>query len=131
VVASVLDVRAVAHVMEQHRVAGVIHLAGKKSVSESIQRLSYYYEQNVVGVECVLEQCGKLELNAWSTPQPPQFTARPMFTSSRRVIPLGRFRPTATASSQEKIASARLPGRNRYGGRSYDAVDHPEVERSG
>src|SRR5262249_7204741 len=37
-----------------HAVRGVIHLAGKKSLPESVERPLYYYEQNVGGCASLL-----------------------------------------------------------------------------
>jgi UDP-glucose 4-epimerase len=53
--ASVLDREAVVQALLRHRVTGVIHLAGKKSVSESVAHPRYYHEQNVVGLRRLLE----------------------------------------------------------------------------
>jgi UDP-glucose 4-epimerase len=52
--ASVLDQETVAATLERHRIEGVIHLAAKKSVSESVSDPGYYYEQNVVGLRQLL-----------------------------------------------------------------------------
>jgi UDP-glucose 4-epimerase len=52
--ASVLDQAAVRDVLERNEIAGVIHLAAKKSPSESMTDAGYYYEQNVVGLQRLL-----------------------------------------------------------------------------
>lgn len=52
--ASVLDSELVTDALIHHRITGVIHLAGKKSVSESIARPGFYYQQNVVGLRRLL-----------------------------------------------------------------------------
>jgi UDP-glucose 4-epimerase len=52
--ASVLDSTTVIDVLGRHRIDGVIHLAGKKSVSESVANSGYYYQQNVVGLRRLL-----------------------------------------------------------------------------
>lgn len=48
--ASVLDSATVTDVLRRYRIDGVIHLAGKKSVSESVADPGYYYQENVVGL---------------------------------------------------------------------------------
>lgn len=53
--ASVLDCKAVVHTLRRHRITGVIHLAAKKSVNESIAHPRYYHKQNVVGLRRLLE----------------------------------------------------------------------------
>jgi UDP-glucose 4-epimerase len=52
--ASVLDRDTVTAVLQRHRIAGVIHLAAKKSVSESVSDPGFYYHQNVVGLQQLL-----------------------------------------------------------------------------
>ncbi len=54
-VCSVLDAAVVADAMRRHAVTGVIHLAGKKSVAESVRWPTLYYEQNALGVERLLQ----------------------------------------------------------------------------
>ncbi len=47
--ASVLDRAAVERALVEHAVDGVIHLAARKSVGESVERPAYYYRENVDG----------------------------------------------------------------------------------
>ncbi len=54
VVASVLDYDAVLAALHAHGVTGVIHLAAKKAVGESVERPLYYYQENVGGCESLL-----------------------------------------------------------------------------
>jgi len=50
VTASILaDPRRLTETMVEHGVRGIVHLAAKKAVEESVQRPLYYYEQNVQG----------------------------------------------------------------------------------
>jgi UDP-glucose 4-epimerase len=49
VVGSVLDEDLVRRTLRDHRVAGIVHIAAKKQVGESVERPLFYYEQNVVG----------------------------------------------------------------------------------
>jgi len=53
--ASVLDRDAVAAALREHHVTGVIHLAAKKAVGESVANPLKYYRQNVEGVVALLE----------------------------------------------------------------------------
>jgi UDP-glucose 4-epimerase len=53
--ASILDREAVTQALRLHRVDGVIHLAAKKAVGESVERPFHYYEQNVTGMASLLE----------------------------------------------------------------------------
>ncbi len=47
--ASVRDTAAVARAMTEHGVRGVVHLAAKKAVGESVERPRWYYQENVLG----------------------------------------------------------------------------------
>lgn len=51
---SILDAALVSCVVSRHRVSGVIHLAAKKSVPESVTRPLHYSEQNVTGTASLL-----------------------------------------------------------------------------
>jgi UDP-glucose 4-epimerase len=55
VVGSVLDGELVARALREHSIRGVVHLAGKKQVEESVRRPLYYYRENVEGLRVLLE----------------------------------------------------------------------------
>jgi UDP-glucose 4-epimerase len=55
VLASVLDGRRVAQALREHEVDGVIHLAGKKAVEESVRFPLRYYHENAEGVRTLLQ----------------------------------------------------------------------------
>jgi UDP-glucose 4-epimerase len=50
----IADVDAVEHLLTDHDVQGVVHLAAKKSVPESVARPLYYYRENVAGFGALL-----------------------------------------------------------------------------
>ena len=52
--ASVLDTRAVQQVLDSERIDGVVHLAAKKSASESVTQPWLYYRENVEGMLSLL-----------------------------------------------------------------------------
>ena len=52
--ASILDTDMVATALREHRVTGVVHLAGYKYAGESVQRPLHTYEQNVTGTAHLL-----------------------------------------------------------------------------
>jgi UDP-glucose 4-epimerase len=54
IVASVLDTEAVTTALRDHHCTGVIHLAAKKAVGESVERPLFYWEQNVEGFRSLL-----------------------------------------------------------------------------
>jgi UDP-glucose 4-epimerase len=53
--ASLLDRAAVDRVLVDHEVSGVVHIAAKKQVGESVEDPYYYYRQNVVGQLTLME----------------------------------------------------------------------------
>jgi UDP-glucose 4-epimerase len=53
--ASVLDAAAVEKALREHDVTGVVHMAAKKAVGESVERPLYYYRENVDGLLSLLE----------------------------------------------------------------------------
>ncbi|MYW01589.1 UDP-glucose 4-epimerase GalE [Streptomyces sp. SID3343] len=54
VVGSVLDRALLDETFRAHTVDGVVHIAGKKQVPESVVRPLYYYEENVEGLRTLL-----------------------------------------------------------------------------
>ena len=48
--ASVLDAVAVEKAIRENDVTGVVHMAAKKAVGESVERPLYYYRENVDGL---------------------------------------------------------------------------------
>lgn len=53
--ASVVDAVAVEKAIHEHDVTGVVHMAAKKAVGESVDRPLYYYRENVDGLLSLLE----------------------------------------------------------------------------
>jgi UDP-glucose 4-epimerase len=53
--ASVLDAERVASALRDHHVDGIVHLAAKKAVGESVERPSWYWHQNVEGLRLLLD----------------------------------------------------------------------------
>jgi UDP-glucose 4-epimerase len=56
VVGNVLDGDLVRRALRDHAVDGIVHLAAKKAVEESVHRPLYYYRQNVEGLRILLEE---------------------------------------------------------------------------
>ncbi|MEU8886515.1 UDP-glucose 4-epimerase GalE [Streptomyces sp. NPDC048442] len=52
---SVLDRPLLDDVLRRHTVTGVVHIAAKKQVGESVERPLFYYRENMVGLQTVLE----------------------------------------------------------------------------
>ncbi|MEV6009973.1 UDP-glucose 4-epimerase GalE [Streptomyces sp. NPDC051976] len=52
---TVLDRAVLDRVLREHAVEGVVHIAAKKQVGESVERPLWYYRENVEGLRTVLE----------------------------------------------------------------------------
>lgn len=55
VVGSTLDAELLARTIEEHAITGVVHLAAKKQVGESVDLPLHYYRENVEGLRVLLE----------------------------------------------------------------------------
>ncbi|MEU9182983.1 UDP-glucose 4-epimerase GalE [Streptomyces sp. NPDC048484] len=55
VVGSTLDGERVARALQDHAVTGVVHLAAKKQVGESVELPLHYYRENVEGLRALLQ----------------------------------------------------------------------------
>ncbi|AMW10829.1 UDP-glucose 4-epimerase GalE [Streptomyces qaidamensis] len=55
VVGSTLDAERLARTLADHAVTGVVHLAAKKQVAESVERPLHYYRENVEGLRVLLD----------------------------------------------------------------------------
>src|SRR5580693_3919366 len=55
VTGSVLDTDLVAKTLREHDVKGIVHVAAKKQVGESVERPMFYYRENVDGLLSVLD----------------------------------------------------------------------------
>jgi UDP-glucose 4-epimerase len=72
--ASVLDYQRVLATLREHNVRGVVHLAAKKAVGDSVERPLYYFRENVSGFERLLAAMGEVGVD------------RIVFSSSASVI---------------------------------------------
>jgi len=59
VMATVLDRTALDRAMLDHGITGVVHLAGKKQVGESVAKPLYYFHENVEGLRVLLAAMGE------------------------------------------------------------------------
>jgi UDP-glucose 4-epimerase len=54
---SLLDAELRSRVFDNHEITGVVHLAAKKRVDESVEQPSLYYRENVEGLRLLLDSC--------------------------------------------------------------------------
>ncbi|MER5303618.1 UDP-glucose 4-epimerase GalE [Streptomyces lasiicapitis] len=62
VVGSTLDADLVARTLADHAITGVVHLAAKKQVGESVEQPLRYYRENVEGLRVLLEAIADAEV---------------------------------------------------------------------
>ncbi|MEU9403047.1 UDP-glucose 4-epimerase GalE [Streptomyces sp. SID4985] len=55
VVGTVLDADLLERTLREHHISGVVHIAAKKQVGESVERPLHYYRENVTGLQTLLE----------------------------------------------------------------------------
>lgn len=55
--ASVLDQEALRRIFAEHHITGVVHLAAKKRVDESVREPSAYFHENLEGLRTLLDMC--------------------------------------------------------------------------
>ncbi len=65
VVGSVLDGDLVARTLREHDVRGVVHVAAKKQVEESVRRPLYYYRENVEALRVLLEAATAADVDSF------------------------------------------------------------------
>ncbi|WP_371327820.1 NAD-dependent epimerase/dehydratase family protein [Modestobacter sp. DSM 44400] len=96
---STLDGPLIERTQREHSVHGVVHLAAKKQVEESVRRPLYYYHQNVESLRVLLEAVTAAGVPSFvfsSTARPS--TAHPTSPSSTRTRPADRSTPMARPS---------------------------------
>ncbi|MFG1806097.1 UDP-glucose 4-epimerase GalE [Streptomyces sp. NPDC049040] len=62
---SVLDREVLDRVLREHEVRGIVHIAAKKQVGESVERPLWYYRENVEGLRTVLEAAAEAQVRAF------------------------------------------------------------------
>ena len=93
----VRDRAAVADVLRRHEVTGVVHLAAKKAVGESVERPHFYYRQNVEGAMALTEamaEVGVRRLVYSSSASVYGPTDAPLITEDSATLPISPYGQT-------------------------------------
>jgi UDP-glucose 4-epimerase len=93
----VCDRAAVADVLRRHEVTGVVHLAAKKAVGESVERPHFYYRQNVEGAMALTEamaEVGVRRLVYSSSASVYGPTDAPLITEDSDTLPISPYGQT-------------------------------------
>ena len=86
------DVKAVESVFAKHKIDGVLHLAAKKQVGESVERPDYYWQENVGGFQNLVNAMKQNDVKNL------------VFSSSAAVYGAPVMEPGQTISESEKCS---------------------------
>ncbi len=107
---SVLDRELLESTLKKYQVEGVLHIAAKKQVGESVSKPLYYYEQNVTGLQTLLAAMGSAGVArivmsssaaTYGTPD------EPVLTETTRLQPMSPYGETKVIGEWLLAAAAR------------------------
>lgn len=110
---SVLDGTALHRTIAGHRVSGVVHLAAKKQVGESVERPLLYYRENLRGLETLLSAvtgAGVRRFVFSSSASVYGLPDVPLVTEETRCAPLSPYGETKLAGEWLVRAASRAHG---------------------
>ncbi|QNP72374.1 UDP-glucose 4-epimerase GalE [Streptomyces roseirectus] len=110
---SVLDAGRLADVLAGHGVTGVVHLAAKKQVGESVERPLHYYRENVEGLRVLLEQVTKAGVASFVFSSSAAVYGMPdvdLVTEETPCLPMSPYGETKLAGEWLVNATARATG---------------------
>ncbi|MDN3028699.1 UDP-glucose 4-epimerase GalE [Streptomyces sp. S.PB5] len=113
VVGSTLDAERVARVLTDHAVTGVVHLAAKKQVGESVDLPLYYYRENVEGLRVLLEQVTEAGVSAFVFSSSAAVYGMPdvdLVTEETPCLPMSPYGETKLAGEWLVRATGRATG---------------------
>jgi UDP-glucose 4-epimerase len=111
--ANVNDSDAVSAALRDHGVTGVVHLAAKKAVGESVERPEYYYRENVGGLVTLIEsmrRTGTRNLVFSSSAATYGATTEPIVTEDAATVPTSPYGETKLAGEWLAHGAARAHG---------------------
>ncbi|MFI9242150.1 UDP-glucose 4-epimerase GalE [Streptomyces sp. NPDC053086] len=110
---SVLDADLLARTLAGHRITGVVHLAAKKQVGESVDRPLHYYRENVEGLRVLLEAVTRAEIPSFLFSSSAAVYGMPdvdLVTEETPCRPLSPYGETKLAGEWLVRATARATG---------------------
>ncbi|PZG86902.1 UDP-glucose 4-epimerase GalE, partial [Streptomyces sp. NTH33] len=113
VVGSTLDAGRVARALAEHEVTGVVHLAAKKQVGESVDRPLYYYRENVEGLRVLLEAVTAAGIGAFVFSSSAAVYGMPdvdLVTEETPCVPMSPYGETKLAGEWLVRATGRATG---------------------
>ncbi|MET8247187.1 UDP-glucose 4-epimerase GalE [Streptomyces sp. NPDC005202] len=113
VVGSTLDGDRVARALADHDVTGVVHLAAKKQVGESVDRPLHYYRENVEGLRVLLEAVTAAEVPSFVFSSSAAVYGMPdvdLVTEETPCVPMSPYGETKLAGEWLVRATGRATG---------------------
>ncbi len=113
VVGSTLDAEHVTRALVDHQVSGVVHLAAKKQVGESVQRPLVYYRENVEGLRVLLESVTRVGVPSFVFSSSAAVYGMPdvnLVTEETPCVPISPYGETKLAGEWLVRATARSTG---------------------
>ncbi|MFC9281858.1 UDP-glucose 4-epimerase GalE [Streptomyces collinus] len=110
---STLDGEALARTLAEHEVTGVVHLAAKKQVGESVDRPLDYYRENVEGLRVLLEAVTQAGVAAFVFSSSAAVYGMPdvdVVTEETPCVPLSPYGETKLAGEWLVRATGRATG---------------------
>ncbi|MFF7972888.1 UDP-glucose 4-epimerase GalE [Streptomyces sp. NPDC007905] len=110
---STLDGEKVARTLADHEVTGVVHLAAKKQVGESVDRPLDYYRENVEGLRVLLEAVTQADIPAFVFSSSAAVYGMPdvdVVTEETPCLPLSPYGETKLAGEWLVRATGRATG---------------------
>ncbi|MFF8730176.1 UDP-glucose 4-epimerase GalE [Streptomyces sp. NPDC015171] len=110
---SVLDADLLARTLAGHGITGVVHLAAKKQVGESVDRPLHYYRENVEGLRVLLEAVTAAEVPAFLFSSSAAVYGMPdvdLVTEETPCLPMSPYGETKLAGEWLVRATGRATG---------------------
>ncbi|MFM9447625.1 UDP-glucose 4-epimerase GalE [Streptomyces acidiscabies] len=110
---STLDAKRLAETIARHGVTGVVHLAAKKQVGESVERPLHYYRENVEGLRVLLEEVTKAGVGSFVFSSSAAVYGMPdvdLVTEETPCLPMSPYGETKLAGEWLVSATARATG---------------------
>ncbi|MEV6051044.1 UDP-glucose 4-epimerase GalE [Streptomyces sp. NPDC052107] len=110
---SVLDAELVARTLAEHEISGVVHLAAKKQVGESVERPLHYYRENVEGLRTLLDAVTRAEIPSFVFSSSAAVYGMPdvdLVTEETPCLPMSPYGETKLAGEWLVRATGRATG---------------------
>jgi UDP-glucose 4-epimerase len=110
---SVLDRAFLDRVLREHAVEGIVHLAAKKAVGESVEKPLLYYRENVTGLQILLDAAVSAGVRSFLFSSSASVYGTPpteLVTEDTPLAPLSPYGETKTAGEWMVRATGRAHG---------------------